>query len=91
MITWIVNVLQNGQSQDKIEALKMLARLRILTRKILDAFLLTLRDFHVTVRLEACKTSCVLASNHPGIINALIELADDFVPKIRAYAMKGKG
>ncbi|EPZ34927.1 hypothetical protein O9G_001657 [Rozella allomycis CSF55] len=91
MIDNISYALQNGSPLEKIDALKLIASINIMTRRLLNSFLIAFDDHHSTVRMEACKTACALKCKNSLIINALVQKSDDCFTKTRAYALKALG
>jgi HEAT repeat protein len=85
----IVNQLQSEHSGQRLEALKCLAHLGIMTQGAMKSFIKCFSDFYSIIRLEACKVACVLKTDNREIIAALMDRMDDFDYKVRAFAVKG--
>lgn len=87
---WVVKQLGDPDPGKRVEALRCFGKLRILTADSLKSLMITLDDPYVSVRVQACKVACVIATNNRPLINKLLEKCDDFEWKVRAYSIKGK-
>ncbi|KAJ1344917.1 hypothetical protein BSLG_000432 [Batrachochytrium salamandrivorans] len=75
----------------RVDALCHLAYLKVMTKSSLHLYLACFKDPYASVRIEACKVACVLASADCGIIDALLDLLDEHDYRVRAYAIKALG
>ncbi|KND00404.1 uncharacterized protein SPPG_04727 [Spizellomyces punctatus DAOM BR117] len=91
ILDWIVGLLSSPDPLKRIDALKSLTRLGVVTENAVDKFLACFRDEFATVRVEACKLACILASGNRDLVNALLDCFDDFDWRVRAYAVKAIG
>ncbi|XP_064192950.1 HEAT repeat-containing protein 4 [Anguilla rostrata] len=69
--------LEEGPSLLRVEALVLLAQLKIMTPRLLPSFLSCLRDDFAAVRKQACLTAAALCTKDQAIVNQLIELSQD--------------
>jgi hypothetical protein len=86
----IISLLESEDTAKRIEALKCLAYVGVLTKPALKSVLKCFPDSIAAVRIEACKVACVLKSHEPSLLQALSERLKDFDWKVRAYAVKGR-
>ncbi|TPX71198.1 hypothetical protein SpCBS45565_g01330 [Spizellomyces sp. 'palustris'] len=91
ILDWIVGLLSSPDPLKRIDALKSLTRLGVVTENAVGKFLACFRDEFATVRVEACKLACILASGNRDLVNALLDCFDDFDWRVRAYAVKAIG
>ncbi|KAI9105372.1 hypothetical protein DFS34DRAFT_681610 [Phlyctochytrium arcticum] len=89
ILEWILRLLSSPDPLRRVDALKSLARLGIITSESMDQFLACLNDEFANVRLETCKLACILGSGRREMVNALLDRLNDFDWRVRAYAVKG--
>ncbi|MBN3298804.1 HEAT4 protein, partial [Amia calva] len=85
--------LEEGPPCWRVEALSLLAKLEIMTAKLLPAFLRCLRDDFVAVRKQACLTASALCIKDELVVNELIRLMQTdpiWEVKVRAINALGK-
>ncbi|KAJ3044630.1 HEAT repeat-containing protein 4 [Rhizophlyctis rosea] len=87
----IIELLEAEDPLKRIDALKYLTRLGVMTSASLPMYLKCFEDSFATVRVEACKVACALATNHRQLIDCLLDKLNDFDWKVRAYAIKALG
>ncbi|KAI8620421.1 hypothetical protein BC830DRAFT_1099132 [Chytriomyces sp. MP71] len=89
---WIITLLQMEDPAKKIDALKALTGLGVVTRQALPAYLATFKDPYFAVRLEACKVACrIVKAENRILVNTLLHRLDDFDERVRSYAIKAIG
>jgi HEAT repeat protein len=86
----IIALLESEDTAKRVEALKCLAFVGVLTQPALESLLKCFSDSIAAVRVEACKVACVLKSHDPSLLYALSERLKDYDWKVRAYAVKGE-
>lgn len=91
MFDWIIKLFEHSDPSKRIEALKCLGKLKIMTSSSMVAFIKILSDPYENVRLQAVRTACIISTNHRNLIDKLLELVDDNAWRIRAYAVKALG
>lgn len=85
----ILNRLKSDTANDRIEALRKIHYLGIMTTKLLPAYLNCFKDDFIQVRELACKSSQKLQLKDDKILATLLELAQyDQIPKIKACAIQ---
>lgn len=73
---------------DKVEALKRIHHLGIMTSKLIDPFAKCFKDDYITVRELACLAAQGMYEKDEKIIDALLFMARyDQVPKLKAMAI----
>ncbi|KAI9197346.1 armadillo-type protein [Polychytrium aggregatum] len=87
----IVHLLESNDPLRKIDALKALGSIGVMTKSAMDNYLACFVDSHHSVRIQACKVACVLATNNRQLVGALIDRFDDYDWRVRAYAVKAVG
>ncbi|KAH9269280.1 hypothetical protein BASA83_008642 [Batrachochytrium salamandrivorans] len=88
---WVISLLSSDDPIKRVDALCHLAYLKVMTKSSLHLYLACFKDPYASVRIEACKVACVLASADCGIIDALLDLLDEHDYRVRAYAIKALG
>ncbi|KAL2915241.1 HEAT repeat-containing protein 4 [Polyrhizophydium stewartii] len=88
---WVVALLGSSDPVKRVDALRCLSYMAVMTKDALEVFLGCFRDSYASVRIEACKVACMLASCDREIINGLLDLLDDHDHRVRAYAIKALG
>jgi hypothetical protein len=83
--------LQSPNVSERIEALRKLNYLGVMTAKLLTPYLECFYDDYITVRELACRTAQRLQLKDEQIVTTLLELAQfDQIPKIKAVAIQCK-
>ena len=81
--------LQSKDVNDRIEALRKIQYLGIMTAKLLIPFLECFKDDYINVRELACKAAQKLQVKDENVILSLIELSQyDKIPKVKARAIE---
>lgn len=81
-----------GNDRIKVDALKKLSNLGVMTARLLPALLECLKSEYVSVRIEASMVAGKLKITDKGVINSLLRLAsDDDSWKVKAHALKALG
>ncbi|KAI8924774.1 hypothetical protein BC831DRAFT_463585 [Entophlyctis helioformis] len=88
---WVVRLLDSTDPVKRVDALRCLTYLAVMTKEALGTYLKCFKDSYASVRIEACKVACTLGSADRGIVNALLDLLDDHDYRVRAYAIKALG
>ncbi|KAG9336384.1 hypothetical protein JZ751_002731, partial [Albula glossodonta] len=84
--------LEDAPSLLRVEALALLAQLRIMTAKLLPSFLGCFKDSFMAVRRQACETASVLFTKSEMIVDRLIQLmVDDPVCEVKVAAITALG
>ncbi|UJR26848.1 hypothetical protein I4U23_008160 [Adineta vaga] len=84
--------LQSQYWQDRVEALKLISYLGVLTAKLMQPFMKCFKDDRVTVRIRACRTTYKLQIRDETIRDLLVELIEyDPVEKVRYAAVEALG
>ncbi|OAF68536.1 hypothetical protein A3Q56_03756 [Intoshia linei] len=88
----IMTTAKDGAQNEKVEALKKIAYLGIVTTNLLPSFLSCFDDKYVSVRREACIVSFKLKLKQPEIIEKLIFLAShDPIWEVKSKALRAIG
>ncbi|CAF4082736.1 unnamed protein product [Rotaria sp. Silwood2] len=88
----VVLRLQSQHWQDRVEALKLIGYLGVLTAKLMQPFLKCFKDDHVSVRDHACRTTYKLQLRDETIRNLLIDRVEfDPIEKVRYSAVEALG
>ncbi|CAF3346644.1 unnamed protein product [Rotaria socialis] len=88
----VVVRLQSLLWQDRVEALKLIGYLGVLTAKLMQPFLKCFKDDHVSVRDHACRTTYRLQLRDEAIRNLLIDRIEfDPIEKVRYSAVEALG
>ncbi|CAF2194495.1 unnamed protein product [Rotaria magnacalcarata] len=88
----VVVRLQSLLWQDRVEALKLIGYLGVLTAKLMQPFLKCFKDDHVSVRDHACRTTYKLQLRDEAIRNLLIDRIEfDPIEKVRYSAVEALG
>ncbi|CAF0885287.1 unnamed protein product [Adineta steineri] len=88
----VVTRLQSRYWQDRVEALKLIGYLGVLTAKLIQPFLKCFKDDRVSVRIRACRTTYKLQAREENIRDLLIELIEyDPIEKVRYAAVEALG
>jgi hypothetical protein len=85
----ISNSMKSSDPVKRVNSLKCLSLLRVLSKDHLSTYLECLNDPFASVRIEACRFACQLKSPIPIIVNRLVDLLGDPDYKVRAYSVKG--
>jgi hypothetical protein len=81
--------LESKDVNDRVEALRKIQYLGIMTAKLLTPFLKCFKDDYISVRELTCKAAQKLQIKDENIIMSLIELAQyDQIPKVKACAIE---
>ncbi|KAI8843798.1 hypothetical protein BJ741DRAFT_589257 [Chytriomyces cf. hyalinus JEL632] len=88
----IISLLQMKDPARKIDALKCLNALGIVTEDALEAYLDAFKDPYFAVRVEATKVACkIVTAENRALVNTLLDRMSDFDHRVRAYAIKAIG
>ncbi|CAF3448203.1 unnamed protein product [Rotaria sp. Silwood1] len=88
----VVLRLQSHHWQDRVEALKLIGYLGVLTAKLMQPYLKCFKDTHVSVRDHACRTTYRLQLRDETIRNLLIDRIEfDPIEKVRYSAVEALG
>ncbi|CAF0875266.1 unnamed protein product [Rotaria sordida] len=88
----VVLRLQSHHWQDRVEALKLIGYLGVLTAKLMQPYLKCFKDDHVSVRDHACRTTYKLQLRDETIRNLLIDRIEfDPIEKVRYSAVEALG
>jgi len=85
---WIIQMLSSENPIKKINGLKCIGCLNVMTNEAIDPFLKCFDDIFSTVRVEACKVAYILELNYLPLIQKLANCFDDTCWEVRAYAIK---
>ena len=85
----IVRLLQSQDPSKRVDALKCLGYMGVMTDPAMSALIACFQDAYSAVRVEACKVACALRSSHRELIQALLDRLGDYEWKVRAFAVKG--
>ncbi|KAJ3353651.1 HEAT repeat-containing protein 4 [Entophlyctis luteolus] len=87
---WIIDMLEMDDPVKKIDALRCLSSMGVITSNAQHMFLKTFKDTFNSVRIEACKVACgVVTAENRTLINTLLDCLNDFDDRVRAFAIKG--
>ncbi|KAJ3242624.1 HEAT repeat-containing protein 4 [Chytriomyces hyalinus] len=88
----IISLLKMKDPARKIDALKCLNALGIVTEDALEAYLDAFKDPYFAVRVEATKVACkIVTAENRALVNTLLDRMSDFDHRVRAYAIKAIG
>ncbi|KAJ3067720.1 HEAT repeat-containing protein 4 [Podochytrium sp. JEL0797] len=89
---WIISLLEMPDPGKKIDALRCLSEMGVVTSNAMALYLKTFTDPFYSVRLEACKVACgIVTAANRDLVNTLLGRFDDFDTKVRAFAVKAIG
>ncbi|EGF82719.1 hypothetical protein BATDEDRAFT_34391 [Batrachochytrium dendrobatidis JAM81] len=88
---WVVGLLGSKDPVKRVDALRSLSYLGVMTKSSLEALLACFKDPYASVRIEVCKFACILASDDRAIVSNLLDLLNDHDYRVRAYAVKALG
>ncbi len=81
--------LQSGHTTDKIEALRKINAIGIMTDRLLTAYLKCFRDEHTSVRELACRSAQCLFQQYDKLIDSLVFMVKyDPVARLKAMAIR---
>ncbi|CAF0775110.1 unnamed protein product [Didymodactylos carnosus] len=84
--------LQSKHWKHRVEALKLIGYLGILTAKLMQPYMNCFKDEHVSVRDYACRTTYKIQLRDENIRNLLVEVANyDSIEKVRYSAIEALG
>nr|KAF6484833.1 HEAT repeat containing 4 [Rousettus aegyptiacus] len=84
--------LVQGNSQERVEALSLIGRLKLMTAKLLPSFLNSFSDDFMTVRQAACLAAGALQIRNTMVFKCLLDLIQgDPYWKIKASAIRALG
>ncbi|XP_039739672.1 HEAT repeat-containing protein 4 [Pteropus medius] len=84
--------LVQGNSQERVEALSLIGRLKLMTAKLLPSFLNSFSDDFMTVRQAACLAAGALQIRNTMVLKCLLNLIQgDPYWKIKASAIRALG
>lgn len=89
----ILTRLNSSVASDRVEALKKINQIGIMTNKLIDPFLKCFRDDYISVRELACKASQSLnfETNDQKLIEALVFVARfDRIAKLKTLAIRSR-
>jgi len=82
----------NGNESEKLDALKKISFLGIMTGRMLPAFLACLQSDYVSLRIEAAKAVSAIRLSHEEVINELLRLGKEEVNwRVKAQCVKAIG
>jgi len=85
----ILTRLQSGHTADKIEALRKINAIGIMTDRLLAAYLKCFRDEHTSVRELACRSAQCLFQQYDKLIDSLVFMVRyDPVARLKAMAIR---
>ncbi|CAF0781907.1 unnamed protein product [Adineta ricciae] len=88
----LVTRLQSSYWQDRVEALKLISYLGVLTAKLMQPYMKCFKDDRVTVRIRACRTTYKIQMRDEAIRDLLVELIEyDPIEKVRYAAVEALG
>ncbi|XP_066200300.1 HEAT repeat-containing protein 4 [Saccopteryx leptura] len=84
--------LGQGNSQERVEALSLIGRLKLMTAKLLPSFLKCFSDDFMAVRQAACLAAGALQIGNTMVLKCLLNLTErDPYWKIKAFAIRALG
>jgi len=86
--SWIIQMISSDDTLKKINGLKCIGYLNVMTNDAIDPFLKCFDDIFSSVRAEACKVAYILELNYPPLIQKLANCFDDSCWEVRAFAVK---
>ncbi|OUM70251.1 hypothetical protein PIROE2DRAFT_1666 [Piromyces sp. E2] len=86
--SWIIQMISSDSPMKKINGLKCIGFLNVMTSDAIDPFLKCFDDVFSSVRIEACKVAYILELNYPPLIQKLANCFDDNSWEVRAFAIK---
>ncbi|ORX45154.1 ARM repeat-containing protein [Piromyces finnis] len=86
--SWIIMMISSDNPMKKINGLKCIGYLNVITNDAIDPFLKCFDDIFTSVRIEACKVAYILELNYPPLIQKLANCFDDNSWEVRAFAVK---
>ena len=60
---WVINLLSSSDPVKRVDALRCLTYMAVLTKESIDAYLACFKDSYSSVRIEACKVICKIEGN----------------------------
>jgi len=85
---WIIQMISSDNPMKKINGLKCIGCLNVMTSDAINPFLKCFDDVFSSVRIEACKVAYILELNYPPLIQKLANCFDDNSWEVRAFAVK---
>jgi len=86
--SWIIQMISSDNTMKKINGLKCIGCLNVMTKDAIDPFLKCFDDVFSSVRIEACKVAYILELNYPPLVQKLANCFDDNCWEVRAFAVK---
>ena len=86
--SWIKQMISSDNPMKKINGLKCIGCLNIMTNDAIETFLKCFDDMFSTVRITACKVAYILKLDYPPLIQKLANCFDDNSWEVRAFAIK---
>jgi len=86
--SWIIQMISSDNPMKKINGLKCIGCLNVMTSEAINPFLKCFDDVFSSVRIEACKIAYILELNYPPLIQRLANCFDDNSWEVRAFAVK---
>ncbi|KAG4098144.1 ARM repeat-containing protein [Neocallimastix lanati (nom. inval.)] len=86
--SWIIQMISSDNPMKKLNGLKCIGCLNIMTNDAIEPFLKCFDDVFSSIRVEACKVAYILELNYPPLIQKLANCFDDNSWEVRAFAIK---
>ncbi|KAJ3057752.1 HEAT repeat-containing protein 4, partial [Rhizoclosmatium hyalinum] len=87
---YIISLLEMADPSKKIDALRCLNGMGVITSSAMSVYLTTFKDTYFSVRIEACKVACgIVTAENRVLVNTLLDCLNDYDDKVRAYSVKG--